>query len=156
MKTPTRAGGLMEMQGKSLQVHLTDNYSPAKHSKCTEASLVVSQLTPTMPCCLLSSLGKPEPLPRLHMREETHEAQENWRSKRLAPQLVSSTAEIQACGSLVLTLTHHSVCVCGGDAKAGRKCLAAGYSAQGTKAPLRRVRAAYETEQEKMRSRDGL
>lgn len=108
----------MEMQGKSLQVHLTDNYSPVKHSK---ASLVVPQLTPTMPCCLLSSLGKPEPLPRLHMREETHEAQENWRTKRLAPQLVSSTAEIQACGSLVLTLTHHSVCVCGGGCQGGKK-----------------------------------
>lgn len=115
----------MEMQGKILQVggalsqHLTDNYSPAKHSKCTEASLVVPQLMPTMPSCLLSSLGKPEPLPRLHMREET-KAQENWRTKRLAPQLVSSTAEIQACGSLVLTLTHHSVCV-GGGCQGGKK-----------------------------------
>lgn len=55
------------------------------------------------------------------------------------------------------SLSPTTVCVCGGgDAKAGRKRLAAGYSAQGTKAPLRRVRAAYETEQEKMRSRDGL
>lgn len=142
MKTPTRAGGLMEMQercvGKASSRWGTqpapDNYSNA----LKQVWLYISSCQPRH-VVFSAALGNQNH----HHGCAQVRKQRHRRTKQLAPQLVGSPAEIQACGSQVFTLTHHTV---GRGAKAGRKPLASGPS----------MRAACETEQERMRNRDSL